>query len=149
MAAQALSRFGRNRHALSLPASQFADEGLVTRVEMMGPDQFVYLRLVDEFRTGNVDIEDVDFCVRVGPFANQRAGQHFTVLFNADVAPRFDKTGVAILQLRNTINVPEPITVPMVAPQAGTCSHRHIMLTCLGRCHNQMTAFTCPTIMHG
>mgnify|MGYP001167031375 FL=1 len=80
----------------SRPDSQFAAEGLVTRVEMMGPEQFVYLRLADAFRAGNADIEDVDFCVRVGPNANHRAGQRVTVLFNADIARRFDKDGVAV-----------------------------------------------------
>ena len=68
----------------------------MTRVEMMGPEQFVYLRLADAFRAGNADIEDVDFCVRVGPNANHRAGQRVTVLFNVDTARRFDKDGVAV-----------------------------------------------------
>ena len=80
----------------SRPASQFAIEGLVTRVEMMGPEKFVYLRLADEFKTGKADIEDVDFCVRVGPNANQQAGQRITALFNADDARKFDKSGVAV-----------------------------------------------------
>lgn len=80
----------------SRPASQFATEGLVTRVEMMGPEKFVYLRLADRFRTSNVDIEDIDFCVRVGPNASQRTGQNVTVMFNADAAQQFDENGVAV-----------------------------------------------------
>ena len=76
--------------------SQFAIEGLVTRVEMMGPEKFVYLRFADKFKARKANIEDVDFCVRTGPNANQQTGERATVLFNTDNARLFDENGVAV-----------------------------------------------------
>ena len=87
--------------AIGLPknsrtTTQFAIEGLVTRVEMMGPEKLIYVRFADRFKASRVNIEDVDFCVRVGPNATHQTGEQASVIFNTDDVRFFDESGVAV-----------------------------------------------------
>ena len=53
-------------------ASQFAIEGRVTRVEMMGAEQFVYIRLPADLVPEGQDEEIDEFCVRLGVSSTHR-----------------------------------------------------------------------------
>ena len=75
--------------------SQFAIEGRVTRVEMMGAEQFVYIRLPADLVPEGQDEEIDEFCVRLGVSATHRTGDILRVTFSRNAARAFREDGLA------------------------------------------------------
>jgi sn-glycerol 3-phosphate transport system ATP-binding protein len=75
--------------------AQLAIEGRVTRVEMMGAEQYVYIRLPAEYVPDNLDQESDEFCVRVGVSATHRPGDTLAVMFSKKAACAFSEDGWA------------------------------------------------------
>ena len=75
--------------------AQFGIEGRVTRVEMMGAEQYVYIRLPAEYVPDNLDQESDEFCVRVGVSAMHRPGDTLGVIFSRKAARAFGEDGTA------------------------------------------------------
>ena len=91
------SRTGQGRKAGKPPtASQFSIEGRVTRVEMMGAEQFVYIRLPADLVPEGQDEEIDEFCVRLGVSATHRTGDILRVTFSRNAARAFREDGLAI-----------------------------------------------------
>ena len=77
-------------------ASQFVIEGRVTRVEMMGAEQFVYIRLPADLVPEGLDEESDEFCVRLGVSSTHRSGDPLRVVFSKNAACAFSEDGLAI-----------------------------------------------------
>ncbi len=77
------------------PGVQFTIEGKVTRVEMMGAEQYIYIRLPAEYVPENPDEQGDEFCVRLGVSATHRPGDTLAVMFSKKAARAFSEDGWA------------------------------------------------------
>ena len=78
-----------------VPSTQLAIEGQVTRVEMMGAEQFVYLRLSEDYNADGSGQESDEFCVRLGVSASYQSGDRLRVMFARKAARLFTEDGWA------------------------------------------------------
>jgi len=79
----------------SVPSTQLAIEGKVTRVEMMGAEQYVYVRLPEDYIADSSGQESDEFCVRLGVSATHRTGDRLRVMFSKKAAHAFTEDGRA------------------------------------------------------
>ena len=82
--------------AKPLAEGQFAIEGQVTRAEMMGAEQYVYIRLPDPYVPQRADQESNEFCVRLGVSAIHRPGESLRVAFSEKSSRAFNDDGKAV-----------------------------------------------------